>query len=83
MLSSVLNSDTAIQINVQIVRAFIHLKQLVLDNDALRYAIEGLERRVGKNERTIQIAMNAIQQLITPPEPKKKKQKMGFSSNKK
>jgi hypothetical protein len=78
MLSSVLNSDTAIQINVQIVRAFIHLKQMLSDNDALRYAIEGLERQVNKNKRDIGMAINAIQQILNPPEPPKPKRKIGF-----
>lgn len=78
MLSSVLNSDTAIQINVQIVRAFIHLKQMLSDNDALRYAIEGLERQVNKNKRDIGMAINAIQQILNPPEPPKPKRNIGF-----
>ena len=78
MLSSVLNSETAIQINLQIIRAFIRLRRLLIDHDALRLAIEGLERRVGKNERDIQIAINAIQSILTPPEPPTKKQRMGF-----
>ena len=47
MLSSVLNSETAIQINLQIIRAFIRLRRMLIDHDALRLAIEGLERRMG------------------------------------
>jgi hypothetical protein len=47
-------------------------------NEALRYAIEGLERRVGKNERDIQIAIKAIQSILTPPDPPKPKIKIGF-----
>jgi hypothetical protein len=78
MLSSVLNSETAIQINLQIVRAFIRLRRMLIDHEALRLAIEGLERRVGKNERDIQIAIKAIQSILTPPNPPKKIQKMGF-----
>lgn len=77
MLASVLNSEQAALINVQIIRAFVHLRQMLLENDALRYAVEGLERRVTKNERSIQVAINTLQQLISSPEPKKKK-KMGF-----
>ena len=79
MLSSVLNSDKAIQINVQIVRAFIHLKQMLADNAALRYAIEGLERQVNKNKRDIAMAINAIQQILNTPPPKKSKFKIGFA----
>ncbi len=78
MLSSVLNSETAIQINLQIVRAFIRLRRMLIDHEALRLAIEGLERRVGKNERDIQIAIKAIQSILSPPELPTKKTKMGF-----
>lgn len=79
MLSSVLNSETAIQINLQIIRAFIRLRRMLIDHDALRHAIEGLERRVGKNERDIQIAIKAIQSILTPPEPPKSKIRIGFA----
>ena len=78
MLSSVLNSETAIQINLQIVRAFIRLRRMLIDHEALRLAIEGLERRMGKNERDIQIAIKAIQSILTPPEPPKKNIRIGF-----
>lgn len=78
MLSSVLNSETAIQINLQIVRAFIRLRRMLIDHEALRLAIEGLERRVGKNERDIQLAIKAIQSILTPPEPPKSKFRIGF-----
>ena len=66
MLASVLNSETAIQINLQIVRAFVRLRRMLVQHDALRLAIEGLERRVGKNERDIQIAIGALQNLLRP-----------------
>ena len=79
MLSSVLNSETAILINLQIIRAFIRLRRMLIDHDALRLAIEGLERRVGKNERDIQLAIKAIQSILTPPEPPKKKIKIGLT----
>lgn len=78
MLSSVLNSETAIQINLQIIRAFIRLRRMLIDHEALRLAIEGLERRVGKNERDIQLAIKAIQSILTPPEPAKTKIRIGF-----
>jgi hypothetical protein len=79
MLSSVLNSETAIQINLQIIRAFIRLRRMLIDHKALRLVIEGLERRVGKNERDIQIAIKAIQSILTPPEPPKPKIRIGFA----
>lgn len=78
MLSSVLNSEQAVMINVQIIRAFIRLRRMLIDHEALRLAIEGLERRVGKNERDIQMAIKALQSILTPPETQIKKRKMGF-----
>jgi len=82
MLSSVLNSEQAVLMNVQIVRAFIKLRKMLADHEALRHAIEGLERRVGKNERNIQIAINTLQKMIAPP--KKSEDKIiGFAPSKK
>ena len=78
MLSSVLNSNRAIEINIQIMRAFVRLRQIIAENEALRYAIEGLERRVGKNERDIQIALKAIHSILNPPIPAKPEKKIGF-----
>jgi hypothetical protein len=78
MLSSVLNSDRAVQVNIQIMRAFIRLREMLTANEALRYAIEGLERRVSKNERNIGIAIKAIQGLLNPPSPVGPKRRMGF-----
>ena len=81
MLSSVLNSEKAVQINLQIIRAFVRLRRMLAEHDALRLAIEGLERRVSRNERDIQLAIKVLQQVFFPPKekiPEKKKQKMGF-----
>ena len=86
MLSSVLNSERAIQINLQIIRAFIRLRNMLFENDALRYAIEGLEKRMKKNERDIQLALTVIQQVITRPkypDPPKPKYKIGFGPSEK
>jgi hypothetical protein len=79
MLSAVLNSPIAVDISIKIMRAFVKLRSILAENQALQYAIEGLERRVGKNERDIQIAINAIQSILTPPDPPKPKIKIGFT----
>jgi hypothetical protein len=78
MLSSVLNSERAALVNVQIVRAFVRLRRLMGEHDALRIAIEGLERRTTKNERDIQIALGALQKLLNPPAPPKPNRRIGF-----
>lgn len=81
MLSGVLNSEKAVQINLQIIRAFVRLRRMLVEHDALRLAIEGLERRVSRNERDIHLAIKVLQQVLFPPKekiPEKKKHKMGF-----
>lgn len=78
MLSSVLNSEHAIQINVSIIRAFIQLRSMLINHEALRLAIEGLEKRMCKNERDIQIAIKAIQSILTPAAQTTSGKRMGF-----
>jgi phage regulator Rha-like protein len=50
MLSGVLNSPRAVQVNIQIMRAFTRMRNLIADNADLRHAIEKLERRVDDND---------------------------------
>jgi phage regulator Rha-like protein len=79
MLSSVLNSKRAIEINIQIMRAFIRLREVIIEHKDLRQAIEKLERRVDDNDKAIQIAFNTLKQLLEPPVTKKPKIKIGFA----
>jgi hypothetical protein len=80
MLASVLNSERAALVNIQIVRAFVRLRKMLTEHDALRLAIEGLERRVSRGERDIHLALSMIQQILFPPQRQipVKTQKMGF-----
>jgi phage regulator Rha-like protein len=79
MLSGVLNSPRAVQVNIQIMRAFTRMRNLIADNADIRHAIEKLERRVDDNDKAIQIAFNTLKQLLEPPKPKKPKVKIGFA----
>jgi len=85
MLSSVLNSKLAIQVNIQIMRAFVKLRNVVADNSEIRKAISNIEKRLNIHDRQIQIAFDALKSLFHPkPElPEKhyspeEKKKMGF-----
>ena len=73
MLSSVLNSKKAIQINIQIMRTFTKLRELMLVHKDLRLQIEELEQ---KYDAQFKIVFEAIRKLIDPPE--KPKGKIGF-----
>jgi hypothetical protein len=83
MLSAVLKSQIAVQISIQIIRAFVRLRTILAENVSLRYAIEGIERRMGKNERDIQIAIQTIRKFLEPPVNLRNDRVMGFVPPKK
>jgi hypothetical protein len=74
MLSSVLNSERAILVNIQIMRAFVQLKRMLLTNTGLRRKIEEMEK---KYDKQFTIVFQAIKQLLEPP-PAKEKKIIGF-----
>lgn len=73
MLSSVLNSERAIHVNVEIMRAFVRLRQMLASNAELARKLDTLEK---KYDTQFKIVFDAIRQLMTPPETKKRK--IGF-----
>jgi len=76
MLSSVLNSKRAIQVNILIMRAFVKLREMLLTHKELSVKIEALEKKYSKHDEKIQKIFEAIRQLIVPPEEPKRK--IGF-----
>ncbi len=60
MLSTVLNSKRAIMVNIQIMRAFVRIRNLIADNTELRKAIEQHEKRLDNVERQIQTGFAAV-----------------------
>ena len=73
MLSSVLRSKRAIQVNIEIMRAFIRLRQMIAENAALRHRLDALEK---KYDSQFRVVFEAIRQLMAPPERSAKK--IGF-----
>ncbi|MFH1258774.1 MAG: ORF6N domain-containing protein [Elusimicrobiota bacterium] len=76
MLSSVLRSNRAIQVNIQIIRVFVKLKNLISKHKELANRLAQLEKRMDKKDEETQIIFEAIQQLMA--EPQKIKKKIGF-----
>ena len=64
MLSSVLNSETAIQVNIQIIRLFTKMKRLILDNKDLWMKIEKIEQHLLKNDEEIKTIFAYLKKLI-------------------
>jgi hypothetical protein len=68
MLSSVLNSARAINVNIAIMRAFVRLREALETNRELARKFAELEKRVGKHDAKIDAILDAIRQLMAPPE---------------
>ncbi len=69
MLSSVLNSERAVQVNVQIMRTFVRLRQMLTTHADLARKVAELER---KYDKQFSVVFDAIRQLMSEPEPKRK-----------
>lgn len=76
MLSSVLNSEKAIQVNIMIMRAFVRLKQMITTHKGLANKIEELERKYKKHDLDIETIFGAIKKMLEPP--KSPPRKFGF-----
>jgi len=66
MLSSVLNSERAVQVNIAIMRAFVKLRQILSMNKELAYKLAELERKIEKHDENIQAIFEAIHKLMAP-----------------
>jgi len=77
MLSSVLNSKRAVHVNIQIIRAFVKLRQILSINKELAHKLSELERKIEKHDVDIQAIFEAIRRLMAPP-PVKPKPLIGF-----
>jgi len=77
MLSSVLNSERAIQVNILIMRAFTKLREILLTHKELAVKIEALEKKYSEHDETIKAIFEAIKKLLEPP-PVKEKKIIGF-----
>ena len=75
MLSSVLHSDRAIQVNIEIMRAFVRLRQKLSSNAELSRKLATLEKKYDIQFKAVFVA---IRELMTPLEPKKKRP-IGFA----
>ena len=77
MLSSVLNGQRAIEVNIAIMRAFVHLRKMIVSHKELAKKLQELEHHIKDHDEKIQAIFEAIQQLISLPEDSKKK--IGFT----
>ena len=73
MVAAVLNTPRAVEVSVFVVRAFVKLRELAMAHKEIRSKLDDLERKVAGHDQAIAGLINAIRELMTPPEPKKKR----------
>ena len=76
MLSSVLHSERAVRVNIEIMRAFVQLRQMLSSHADLAHKLAALER---KYDAQFKVVFDAIRELMAPPEPPRKRP-IGFVS---
>jgi hypothetical protein len=78
MLSSVLNSSTAVQMNIQIIRVFTRMREIALTHKDILLKLERLEKEVTESKQDITLIFQALKKLLTTPQEKRKR--IGFKS---
>jgi hypothetical protein len=79
MAASVLNTPTAVAASLQVVRAFVRLRELLVNHAELARKLEDLERKYGEHDKKLVVVFEAIRQLMAPAPPVKKR-RIGFVS---
>ena len=80
MLSSVLKSKRAVQMNIVIMRAFVKLREVMATHKELAHKIEALEHKYEKHDNELQAVFDAIRKLLGPP-PAPPKRRIGYKSD--
>jgi hypothetical protein len=83
MLSSVLNSKKAIKVNIQIMRVFTRIRQMLTENTDLRLAVEKLERKSENHSKNIELVFKYLDELLGKKENSKPRKLIGFKPAKK
>jgi hypothetical protein len=78
MLANVLRSPVAVRASIQVVRAFVHLRQMLATHQDLARKIEALERKAGKHDADLQAILKVVRRLLQPPA--RTKRTIGFVS---
>ena len=79
MLSSVLNSETAIRVNIQIIRVFTRMRQMLLTHKDILLQLEKMERKLTGHDEDIQLIFKYLKQLLNPPQQPRKR--IGFKTS--
>ncbi len=80
MLSSVLNSERAINVNIQIIRIFTRIRHMFMDNIELRLEIEKIKSKLDNQDKNMEVVFRYLDELIENKEDPKPRKRIGFKS---
>ena len=81
MLSSILNSERAIKVNIQIMRIFTKVRQMFTDNLSVKLEIEEIKKKLANQDKNIELVFNYLDELIEKQENPKPQKQIGFKRN--
>lgn len=79
MLSCILNSERAIKVNIQLIRIFTRMREMLLTHKDILLQLEKIEKRLSGHDEQIQTIFHYLKKLINPPQPPR--QRIGFRRN--
>ena len=81
MLSSVLNSPTAIKVNIQIIRVFTKIREMLTDTLSLKLEIEEIKKKLSNHTQNIELVFNYLDELIDKKENTEPRNKIGYKND--
>ena len=81
MLSSVLNSPTAIKVNIQIIRVFTKIREMLTDTLSLKLEIEEIKKKLSNHTQNIELVFNYLDELIYKKENTEPRNKIGYKND--
>jgi regulator of replication initiation timing len=82
MLSSVLNSEKAIEVNIQIIRIFTKLRTLLIDTTVLQLEVEKIKKKLDNHDKNIEIVFAYLDELIEKQQKPLPRKQIGFKKGK-
>lgn len=78
MLSSVLNSEQAINVNIQIMRIFTEIRQILSDNLSVKLEIEEIKKKLKNQDKNIELVFNYLDELMEKQDNPQKRKQIGY-----
>jgi len=81
MLSSVLNSERAIAVNIRIIRVFTKMREMLVDNLSLKLEIEVIKKKLSNQNKNIELVFGYLDELLDKKENQKPRTKIGYKKD--